>query len=271
MNRSQIIIVVLGVLLVVAMFKLPKVVVDNDSSEEQVFIDESVPGGIVDHSSAIPEEVLPKVTYWKELLLKGDQIQENPEALDSLMSVFVQINKYDSAAYYAERYAETFNTLPHWQKAGDAYFEAFTFALEKAKVNMLGAKTRAAYERVLEQQPDNFDVKHNVAMTLVASTSPMQGIMMLREIIQNDPRNLKALMSMGRMSINTGQFENAVLRFEALVDYYPEHIEGNYFLGVCYYETGQNVKAKAQLEKVKTLGASEQVITAVDELLERIS
>ena len=271
MNKSQIIIVVLGVLLVVAIYSLPKVVVDNENSEEQAFIDESAPGGVVDHSSAIPEEVLPKVEYWKNQLIVGDSFQQNLEALDSLMGVFIQINKYDSAAFYAERYAQSFNTLSHWQKAGDAYFEAFTFALDKAKIDMLGQKARSAYEQVLEKQPNNVDVKHNVAMTLVSSSSPMQGIMMLREIIEIDPSNQKALMSMGRMSIQTGQFENAVQRFETLINYYPEHIEGNFFLGVCYFETSQNVKAKAQFEKVKTLGASEQVLTAANEYLERIN
>lgn len=271
MNKSQIVIVVLGILLIVGMYSLPKVVVDNDNAENQAFIDESVPGGVVDHSSAIPEDVLPRVEYWKDQLIVGDQLQQNLGALDSLMGVFIQINKYDSAAYYAERYAQTFNTVSHWQKAGDAYFEAFTFALDKAKIDMLGQKARLAYEQVLEKQPNNFDVKHNVAMTYVSSSNPMQGIMMLREIIENDPSNQKALISMGRMSIQTGQFENAVQRFETLINYYPEHVEGNFFLGVCYLETDQNVKAKAQFEKVKTLGASEQVLTAANEYLERIN
>ena len=271
MNKSQIIIVVLGILLVVAMFSLPKIVVDNDIAEEKSFIDESNSGGIVDHSSIIPEDVLPRVKFWKKQLIIGDAFQKNLQALDSLMYVFIQINKYDSAAFYAEKYAQSFSTVSHWQKAGDAYFEAFTFALDRAKVNMLGQKARSAYELVLEQQPNNFDVKHNVAMILVSSSNPMQGIMMLREIIQSDPSNEKVLVSMGRMSINTGQFENAVMRFETLISYYPEHMEGNFFLGVCYYETGQSVKAKAQFEKVKTLGASEQILTAVNEYLEKIS
>ena len=52
--------------------------------------------------------------------------------------------------------------------------------------------------------------------------------MMLREIIQSDLVT-KVLVSMGRMSINTGQFENAVMRFETLISYYPEHMEGNFF------------------------------------------
>ncbi|MBO6762786.1 MAG: tetratricopeptide repeat protein [Roseivirga sp.] len=73
------------------------------------------------------------------------------------------------------------------------------------------------------------------------------------------------------MSIQTGQFENGIERFQSLVEYYPNHIEGNFFLGVCYFEAGQMVKAKSQFEKVKTLDANEQVLTAADEYLERIN
>ena len=144
------------------------------------------------------------------------------------------------------------------------------YAINEQKTSLLGNKAREAYQIVLEAQPDNLDVKHNVALTYVAGPSPMQGIMMLREIIEEDPSNEKALMSMGRMSINTGQFENGIERFQSLVQYYPNHIEGNFFLGVCYFEAGQMVKARTQFEKIKTLDASEQILTAANEYLQRI-
>lgn len=271
MNKLQVLLTAIALLLVVGLYSLPKVVIDNNDPEETAFIDDSVPGGIVDHSSEIPEEVAPRIDFWKDKLFQNGQIQLDPESLDSLMTVFMEINKYDSAAFYAALYAENFNQIEHWQKAGDAYYEASTFALDKTKIDLLIQKTRQAYEKVLAQQPDNLDVKHNVAMTFVASSSPMQGILMLREILDIDPRNQKTLMSMGLLSINTNQFENAVGRFEALVKYYPQHIEGNFYLGVSYYETGQLVKARVQFNKVKELGANEQFITAADEYLERIS
>lgn len=271
MNKVQVLLLVVAVLLVVVIYSLPKVVVNNESTEQAAFIDETIPGGIVDHSTEIPEEVQPRIAFWKDRLLSNGRIQPNIESLDSLMAVFMEINKYDSAAYYAALYAEELDQISLWQKAGDAYFEAFTFALDKPKIDFLGGKAREIYQKILEEQSDNYDVKHNVAMTYVSSSNPMQGIMMLREILEQDPDNQRTLMSMGRMSIQTSQFENAVERFETYVRYYPLDVEGNFFLGVCYYEIGQLVKAKAQFNKVKELGADEQIITAADEYLERIS
>lgn len=271
MNKGQVVLLVVALLAVVGLYSLPKVVVDNDSDQTaQAFIDPAEPNGVVDHSSEIPEEAKGRVLEWKSQLFVNGEMTNDRVALDSLMSVFRSINKYDSAAFYAAEFATTFNTVNNWQMAGDAYYEAFTFALDEQKIMSMGNKTREAYEKVLAAEPDNFDVQHNIAMTYVSSSAPMQGIMMLRDIIEQDPSNQQALMSMGRMSIQTGQFENGVDRFESLVSYYPENVEGIFFLGVCYYETGQLVKAQAQFEKVKELGAAEQIITAADEYLGRI-
>ena len=271
MNKTQLLLTIIAVLAVIGIYNLPKVVVDNDRTDQVAFLDEAAPGGVVDHSSEVPEEVQPSIAYWKEEMNRAASELEANKALDSLMAVFEKINKYDSAAYFAELHAEKYNTIINWQKAGDAYYEAFTFALEQQKINRLGAKSRSAYDKVLAERPNDLDVKHNVAMTLVGSSKPMEGIMMLREILEKDPANEKSLMSMGLMSIRTNQFANGIERFETLVKYYPNHVEGNFFLGVCYYENGDLVKARAQFEKVKKLGTDEQIITAADEYLERIS
>ena len=60
--------------------------------------------------------------------------------------------------------------------------------------------------------------------------NPMQGIMMLRGILDEDPQNEKALFNMGRLSMVSGQFEIAIQRFETLVKYHPDNIDGQYGL-----------------------------------------
>ncbi len=271
MKKNQIILLSVGIIAVVLLYMLPTSVVDNKENEALQFVDESKPGGeVIDHSSEIPEEIQPKIDFWKEKLVSNAKIKKDEVALDSLMVVFQTINQYDSAAYYAESFAKEFNTLTLWQKAGDAYFEAFTFALEPQKVERLGTKTREMYSKVLEQTPDNLDVKNNLAMTYIASSNPMQGIMMLREILETDEKNEKALLNMGRLSMQSNQFDKAVERFEALVGYHPNSLDGNYLLAVCYYETGQNDKAKAQFQKVKNMDTDPAVQTAANEYLQRI-
>jgi tetratricopeptide (TPR) repeat protein len=98
----------------------------------------------------------------------------------------------------------------------------------------------------------------------------MQGIMMLREILETDKQNEQALLNMGRLSMQSGQYDRAVERFEALVNYHPTSLDGNYLLAVCYFESGKSDKAKTQFQKVKSMDSDPVVQTAADDYLKRI-
>lgn len=272
MKRLQIVIIVLAVLSVAGLYSLPRVVIDNDESEAQDFGGPTVPeGGMDNHSADIPEGILPRIEFWKkELILSGD-IQNNESTLDSLMLVFREINRYDSAAHYAAAFADSYQEVKYWRKAGDAFYEAFTFSVDEAKSLFLAQKARTYYEKIFDSGVNDLDAKTNVAMLMVDSSTPMQGIMMLRDILAEDPKHEKARLNMGWLSIRSQQFERGVEHFESLIENYPDNLEGNYYLGVCYFETGQLDKAKTQLEKVKTMDADPMVQTAADEFLERIN
>lgn len=272
MKRLQIIIIVLAVLSVAGLYSLPRMVVDNDENEAQAMGEQPLPeGDVTNHSTDIPEEALPRLERWKGELILSGEILDNEPALDSLMSVFRELNKYDSAAQYAGAFADRYQETDHWRKAGDAFYEAFTFAVEESKSQQLSQEARKYYDKILDSGVNDLDVKNNIAMLLVDSSVPMQGIMMLREILAEDPKHEKARLNMGTLSIRSQQFDRGVEHFEILVKNYPDNLEGNYFLGVCYLETGQLEKAKAQFEKVKTMDSDPMVQTTVNEFLERIS
>ena len=269
MKRQQIIII-LAVLSVAGLYSLPRIVVDNNEDEPQGFANNPTESSSIGHSAEIPSEVLPLVDKWKSELLTGSMMTDNEASLDSLMRVFQSVNKYDSAAHYAGRYAQTYPEADHWRKAGNAYFEAFNFAVDEAKTQELASQASGYYNKILEAGINDLGVKNNMAMIMVNTSNPMRGIMMLREILAEDPENEKALYNMGIMSVWSRQFEKALERFKKLVSIYPNHLEGNFYLGLSYFETGHLEKAKAQFEKVKQMDSNETVLEAVDEYLGRI-
>lgn len=271
MNRLQIIIIALAALSIVGLYSLPRMVVDNNEDETHEFAEQVLPDGeVTNHSVEIPEEDLPRVLKWKAVLMLNGEIQNNESALDSLMAVFRAINKYDSAAHYAAAFADRYQEVDHWRKAGDAFYQAFTFAIEEAKILRLVQQSREYYQKVLDAGVNDLDVRNNMAMMMVDTSSPMQGVMMLREILAEAPTNERALLNMGLLSIRSRQFDRGLERFETLVENHPGNLEGNYYLGVCYFELGQLDKAKMQFDKVKTMDTDPMVQTAADEYLERI-
>lgn len=74
---------------------------------------------------------------------------------------------------------------------------------------------------------------------------PMEGILKLREILENDPDNIDAAYQLGLFSIQSGQMENAIKRFGQVVDkdetgkYKDAHV----YLGNTHAALGDKEKA----------------------------
>ena len=49
------------------------------------------------------------------------------------------------------------------------------------------------------------------ALTLIEGANPMEGVFMLRDIVENNPQDTEALYYLGVLSNQTGQHENCLL------------------------------------------------------------
>ena len=55
------------------------------------------------------------------------------------------------------------------------------------------------------------------ALELLEGNNPMEGVFMLREILEKEPKNTQALYYLGVLSIQTAQYENAINRFNQII------------------------------------------------------
>ena len=78
----------------------------------------------------------------------------------------------------------------------------------------------------------------------------MSGIQVLREIISTNPNNREALINLGLLSIQSGQFDRAVGRFEKLIELDSTDFEAMLYLGVAYMETGRRLEAESVFTNV---------------------
>lgn len=286
MSRSQIIIVVAAIALVAAIFFLPKVVVDKDDNKEVAASGAGVPeghsaddghdhgaeptGAVADaHTMATPEQMLELATVRARYNKAADK-QQRTLLANELAQAYSEAGKYDSAGYYYQVAAEARPGERSYKRAGDSYFEAFTYAATQERASELGVKARNMYEYVLKNNPSDLDAKTNVAMTYIATTNPMQGITLLREVIAADPNNEKALFNLGILSIQSQQYDKAAERFEKLVAVNPDHVEGNFYLAVSLAELGKNEEAKTLFNKVKEMNDDPALSASVDEYLARL-
>jgi len=276
MIKSRVILLVVAAVLVALIYMLPMVVVDNEQEEvastpASASMSDAQREAIESaHAVEVDEEISERISRYRDSLRIASNSEKSLIFADSLARLYQAINKPDSSAMFIEEIANTEPILENFVRAGDAYYEAYGFAAEPARRAELASKARSYYEQVLEQDPGNLQVKNQVAMTWLASSTPMQGIMMLREIVQEEPSNEQALFNLGVLSMQSGQYDRAVERFEALTELYPENIEAQFFLGVSYMETGKRNKARKQFELVKEKGADPETQAAAESYLESI-
>jgi tetratricopeptide (TPR) repeat protein len=94
---------------------------------------------------------------------------------------------------------------------------------------------------------DNSEVENNVnenvsidrAIELVEGENPMEGIFMLRDIIEREPENIDALYYLGVLSLKTSQYEKASQRFNQIITIDSSDKRAYLQLGISSYYLGK--------------------------------
>jgi tetratricopeptide (TPR) repeat protein len=270
MLKIRLLLVAMCAIVIWLIFQLPKVVVENEASEEPQSKD-SISSHIESHSQA-PKEVMFRIHQLRARFLAGGTPKEkNAIFADSLANLYRQANRIDSAAWFSEEASKFFNTTESLIKAGDDYYQAYTLAIDLQKQKAYATKAQDLYGKVLKDNPTNLEVKTKLAMTYLGTSSPMQGITMLREVLQADPENELALFNLGMLSIQSGQNDKAIDRLERLVKINPGHIQGHLLLGIAKMNLGDKQGAKEQFEKVKQMDKDPAVQATVDSYLKDLN
>jgi len=251
---------------------LPRYVVNNDSSD--VAENENAPAPAQsqhEHDFHIPDSLTNIISDFYESFKNAKSQEKRLIFADSLVKVYQNIGKLDSLAKYIEVKAIEFPSQENYLIAGDAYYEAFNFAVDNTKRKNLGERAQDYYKRVLDENSSLHDVKSKLAMTYVASSNPMQGITMLREVLAADPDNELAIYNLGMLSITSGQLEKAIDRFKRLIELNPEKPEGYFYAGYCLFELGNEEESKPYFQKVLDMEIEGDIVNAAEDYLKRIN
>ncbi|MBE98073.1 MAG: hypothetical protein CMB91_03395 [Flammeovirgaceae bacterium] len=108
---------------------------------------------------------------------------------------------------------------------------------------------------VLENKESEEEIKNVVsverALKLIEGSNPMEGVFMFREILQNEPKNTEALYYLGLLSNNTGQYSNAIERFNQLITIDSSDKRAYLQLGISNYQIGNKEVADSLFNIVR--------------------
>lgn len=82
---------------------------------------------------------------------------------------------------------------------------------------------------------------------------PMEAILKIREVAENHPGNVKANFTLGALSIQTGQYDKAIERFNTVIEQEPENGHAWKLLAEAQLKTGDTVNAQVNFDKALQL------------------
>lgn len=276
MLKSQIIILVIAIIAVIFLFTLPKFIVkDNRTTDNKgnievatAPVDENV------HEMEMSDNDRKKLSELRKSFGSVSDKEKKLKFADSLAVFYKKISQFDSSAKYRGEIAEINSATLNLVGAGEAYFDAATFAIDQKKSKDLGLKARSYFEEAYRKEPANLDLKAKIAKTYAVapdSVNRMKHITMLREVLEKDPQNKEALMNLGKFSIQVSRFDNAAEKFEALLKLEPGNAEAEFYLGYCYMMSGDKGKARTAFENARKKSPDPDLQKSADEYLKELN
>ncbi len=267
MRREQIIISIIAVFAIIGLYQLPKVVVDNDENIGLGQVEDQPDNEL--HEIEFPDSVVNRLKQIRDNLITSNSRRKSSIIADSLAKTFLIYNQLDSATEYAE-FILRLDTTGLVELAGDIYYKAFGLVSDGLRAEKYGSRVKEIYNQVIAEQ-QRPDLEARVAMTYVTGDNPMEGILRLRQLVEDNPDNVEAQYNLGLLSIQSGQFDRAVERFTKVTELDPANLEGYFYLGVSYLELGNESKAKENFSYVAKEGNDPAIIKLVEDYLKKIN
>lgn len=287
MNKIHYILLASAFVLITGLSFLPKTVVknldkelttdsktsnkDTSHTENEVAENTTKDANVVGmHNAEMTGEQKAKLAKFSKSFETAKEEKAKSVFLDSIVVVLQSANRYDSAALLAGNFVETYPNTLNLLRAGDNYYSALQFSMNEAKSKEFAEKSRSYFQKIVDKEPDFSEAKVKLGLTYINSPSPMQGILMIREVLKNEPENIFAIMSLGKLSIQSGQYDKAIERFKQLLEIQKDNLEAKFLLAVSLGETGKKAEAIKLLEKLKTETNDPAVLMQTESYLKQL-
>jgi len=187
------------------------------------------------------------------LLITLERELENADS-DSLRSALLQqlsgkwyeYKQPHIAGFYAEQVADLENNTTAWAIAGTSYAATFKGPYEEKVKKYSFNKAITAFENAISLDPSDLSAKVNLALCYVErppEENPMKGILLLLDYDKQFPDNPMVLFHLGRLAIQTGQYEKAIQRLEKIIQVAPNTTKAYCLLAKAYEGAGDSSKA----------------------------
>jgi len=168
------------------------------------------------------------------------------ERIKSLSGTWYEFGFPAISGSYAEDIANMLKTDESWSIAGTTYAICVKNSEDPKVKDFCSKRAVKAFEKAISIAPEIIEHRINLAICYVdnpVQDNPMQGILMLRELNTNNPKNVAVLNQLGKLAIQTNQNERALERLETAIGLEPENQTTICLLATAYKNIGNTAKA----------------------------
>ena len=107
--------------------------------------------------------------------------------------------------------------------------------------------------------------------SVLQSEAPMQGIMMLRQVLKEEPGNVKANLALAVFSVVSGQYEKALNRFQLVLGAEQKDESAAEFLAQIYAREGKIDMIIGPMTEYKSRVKDQGILGQVDDIINELN
>lgn len=213
-----------------------------------------------------------KITKLENSVVRGDVKAQQSKVYAELANFWKnKKNRPDISAYYKGQQGLLDNSEKDLTFAAQMLLTGVMASdSDPAMQTWMAANAKAFFDKAIELNPNNDSSKIGLGAVYMfgnISDNPMQGILPVREIAEKHPDNIFAQKILGYGGIKSGQYENAIKRFENILKVQPNNMEALLNLAETYDRMGDKPNA---IKRYKEILPKINIPEAKKELQDRI-
>ena len=260
MKKQQLLLVGGGVLLFILLFffgntippKKPAPVAENTPHQEKKIETEKL---LTHAKERLTPQQLEKVTSLENDVKRGDVKNQQLIVYKTLARFWGDsVRLFEPYAYYTAQAAKLENSEKSLTFAAHLFLNNLKTETDPSMQNWLATNAKDLFQRAMELNPKNDSSKVGLGACYLfgnISENPMEGISLIREVLQRDPSNLFGHLMLGLGGVKSAQYDRAIEHFKIIVDKEPDNLEAALNLAESYDQKGDKENAIKWYKVVK--------------------
>lgn len=238
MSKFQLSVLLLAFLLIAVLYSCPtrppeRTKIDENRQEQATAID--LDKLLLRAQNLYSQEQLSPILALEQQLNAEQAPKQQAKIVKNISSTWNTLGDFALGGVYAEQVTSIAQSDSAFSIAGTTYFSCFKRDRDSLVRRFCMDKAIQSFESAISLAPE--DPVHSVNLGLCyveGGAQPMKGILIIRDIAEKHPDNVLAGLTLGRLSLRTGQYEKAIQRLDNILKNNPDNPDAHYWLGLTY-------------------------------------